>query len=118
MSPKKYNRFIILTVQNYGKPSKSYRLNNIEFNIDLQQDDLSKVNDVEVFLQKGKKITLTEGTIMTYRKHGSILHSEINKWITSNKYNETERGKPTKLIFELKVTEIKHIYKLYQNQGK
>lgn len=116
MSKPSHRRNVILTVEPLNTPNSDYRLGLMTEDLEQLRESLKTISSVEVVFDKTKIII--SKSLAVYRTHGKLVNPQISEWITSNKYNETERGKPTKLVFVFKATELKHIYKLYKNQGK
>lgn len=117
MSKPSHRRNVILTVEPLNTPNSDYRLGLMTEDLDQLKEVSKTIKSIEVVFDSNTKVDISK-SLTVYRNYGKLVNSQISEWITSNKYNETERGKPTKLIFVFKATEGKHTYKLYKNQGK
>jgi hypothetical protein len=116
MSKPNHRRNVILTVEPLNTPNNDYRLGLMTEDLEQLRESLKTITSVEVVFDKTKVVISKSLTV--YRNYGKLVNPQISEWITSNKYNETEKRKPTKLIFVFKATELKHTYTLYTNQGK
>lgn len=98
---------------------KTFRLGLMKENFEQIRNSALTIKSDEVILDliENKRGVNIIGVLGTYRSFGKLVNPLISDWITLNDLHLTERVKPTKLIFELKITESKHIYKLYKNQG-
>jgi len=117
MSKPNHRRNVILTIEPLKNSNNDYRLGLMTEDLAQLRESSKTIKSIEVVFDNKLKVVNCQA-LAVYQNHGKLVNPQISEWITSNKYNDTEKGKPTKLIFELKVTELKHIYKLYTNQGK
>jgi hypothetical protein len=117
MSKTSHRRNVILTVEPLNTPNNDYRLGLMKEDFEQLRESSKRITSIEVAFDGNTKVEISK-SLTVYRNHGKLVNSKISEWILSNRYNETEKGKPTKLVFEFKATELKHTYKLYTNQGK
>lgn len=117
MSKPNHRRNVILTVEPLNTPNSDYRLGLMTEDLEHLGQSSKTIKSIEVVFDSKTKVIISQA-LTVYRNYGKLVNPQISEWITSNKYNETERGKPAKLIFVFKATEGKHTYKLYKNQGK
>ena len=117
MSKPSYRRNVILTVEPLNTPNNDYRLGLMKEDLEQLSESSKAIKSIEVIFDIDTKIVICQ-SLTVYRNHGKLVNPMISEWILSNKYNDSERGKPTKLIFVFKVTELKHTYTLYKTQGK
>lgn len=117
MSKPNHRRNVILTVEPLNNANNNYRFGLVKEDLVQLIEPTKTIKSIEVVFNNDIKVVIDK-SLTVYQNHGKLVNPQISEWITSNKYNETEKGKPTKLIFEFKATELKHTYKLYTNQGK
>lgn len=117
MNKPKHRKNVILVVEPLTTPNNDYRLGLMKEDLVQLRETSKNIKSIEVMFDSKTKVIISKA-LTVYGNYGKLVNPEISEWITSNKYNETEKGKPTKLIFQFKATELKHIYKLYKNQGK
>ncbi|MGV1013128.1 MAG: hypothetical protein ACOYBS_11845 [Flavobacterium sp.] len=117
MNRPSHRRNIVLTVEPLNNQNSDYRFGLMSEDLDQLKEISKTIKSIEVVLDNKTKL-VTSQALTVYRNYGKLVNPLISEWIISNKYNETERGKPTKLIFVFKATEGKHTYKLYKNKGK
>jgi len=117
MSKPNHRRNVILTVEPLNTPNSDYRLGLMTEDLEHLGQSSKTIKSIEVVFNSTTKVIINK-SLTVYRNRGKLVNPIISEWITFNKYNETEKGKPTKLIFVFKATELKHTYTLYINQGK
>ncbi len=117
MSKPIHRRYVILTVEPLNTPNNDYRLGLMKEDLEQLSESSKAIKSIELIFDNNTKVFISQ-SLTVYRNHGKLVNPKISEWIKFNKYNETERGKPSKLIFVFKATELKHTYALYKTQGK
>lgn len=110
------HRFLILTVEPLSNKKGDYRLGLSTADLLFLLENSNLVQEVEIFLGQKVPILISAKAISVYRRWGKIVNPKISEWIVANHLNVNENRAPTKLIFELKIKQHKHFYKLYANQ--
>lgn len=115
---KSARRFLILTVEPLSNKGKSYRLGLMSFDILELKTEIQLIESVKVKLGNAiGNITINDNSsLKTYKEFGKLVNSSISNWLTTNGLQNTQKGRPCKLIFELKKNKKEHIYTLYNNQ--
>jgi hypothetical protein len=113
-----YRKYIILTVEPLRNVNKTFRLGLMKEDFNQIRISTLNIKSVEVILDsiENKRVVNIIEALRTYSQFGKLVNPLIDDWIKSNDLHLTQSRKPTKLIFELKITEKKHIYKLYKNK--
>ena len=115
---KSARRFLILTVEPLSNKSKSYRLGLMSFDFLELKKDMQLIESVKVKLGNAVgSITINDqSSLKTYKEFGKLVNPSISNWITTKGLQNTPKGNPCKLIFEIKRNKKEHIYSLYVNQ--
>jgi len=117
MSKPSHRRYIILTVEPLNTLNNNYRMGLMKEDLPQLSESSKAIKSIEVIFDNNTKVVIGQ-SLRVYRNHGKLVNPMISEWVLSNKYNDSERGKPTKLIFVFKATELKHTYTLYKTQRK
>jgi hypothetical protein len=115
---KSARRFLILTVEPLSNKGKSYRLGLMSFDFLELKTEIQLIESVKVKLGNSVgNITINDkSSLKTYKEFGKLVNPAISNWITTNGLQNTQKGHPCKLIFELKNNKKEHIYTIYNNQ--
>lgn len=109
---KLLRRYFILNVEPLKNNNEDYRFGLMKPDFDDLKPYFNYVKSVEVKLFNDSiKI---ENALKTYLTYGKLVNPKISDWIKQSDTHLTEKGQPSKLIFELKITKEKHIYMLYK----
>ena len=117
MEKRKSNRrFYNLNIEPLKNQKKNYRLGLMQFDFHDLQPLINQITNVEVKLNENNTFINIESALGTYLNYGKLVSPHISDWITNNNLHNTQKGQPAKIIFELKILKLKHIYILYKNQ--
>lgn len=114
-----YRKYVILTIEPLNNNTNAFRLGLMKDDFEQIKNAVLNIKSIEVILNPNEINELVNITLLpTYCNHGKLVNPLINDWIKMNTYHIFEGQNPTKLIFELKITKLKHIYKLYKSHLK
>ena len=107
---------VILTVHKLKNAKNQYRFGMSEKDKKaLKGKKIRQVKSVSIELEE--TIHLLDNSIKTFSNHGNLVNPKIDEWIKSNSMHLKKSSKPVKLIFEQKIYNGHHYYKLYPNQN-
>ena len=98
---KLLRRFYILNTEPLKNEKEDYRFGLMKSDFDDLKPYFNQINSVEVKFHK-ERIKI-ESALKTYLKYGKLVNPKISDWIKQNNIHLTEKGHPTKIIFELKI---------------
>lgn len=109
-------RFYILSAEPLNNTQNDFRLGLMQIDFNSLRERAANINEVRVVLDDHEIIINHENALNTYQNFGNLVNPEISKWIVANNLDITPKGKPAKIIFELKILKLTHTYSLYKFQ--
>lgn len=111
---KNVRRFYILTVEPLSNTKRLHRLGLMLHDYQELYQQI-KTSAKLIVLLNNIEVDCTNA-IKVYRNHGRLVAPNLSNWIHANQLHTTSKGKPAKIIFELKIRGKIHRYILYPYQ--